>query len=470
LGIFAPDTPVGYLEHILLNLDVNPHTLATGDPISGSNVDVLTAYEAITSSGGISIAAHVNTNNGVMMLDKNWGGQTRIAYTQDLNLHALEVTDLTKPGRRNTARFFDGSKPEYPRRMHCIQGSDAHRLRASTKGAKSLGVGDRITEVSLGEVSFNALKEVFNNRDFARTRPYTRSHDPYDPVQAAREEGPNIVQSFHPQLTRRGGHLFEVLADICAMANTNGGTIYIGASENPKEPVIGVSQIAEQIELLYGEVDNRMTPKLDIEIDTQESQGKPIIRILVPRGAEFPYAIDENKFYVRDETETSLAVRDEIVQLILRAAALQTPGLTLSTPVAEVTSVPLSEETPAHKEAQLMTAPPQTGVEIISSENRNGHFVHTVRDLRNGNTVNNVTRKSARHLWHYAITQHESQPVKAEDLEWHGDIALIKRHKRGNLVRYDLAQIGPDNQLRVYYGVTPDGMDGPWQHFIEDDE
>ena len=51
----------------------------------------------------------------------DFGGQTRIAYTQDPNLHALEVTDLEKRGNQTTRRFFDGSKPEYPRPMRCIQ-------------------------------------------------------------------------------------------------------------------------------------------------------------------------------------------------------------------------------------------------------------------------------------------------------------------------------------------------------------
>ncbi|MGL4648897.1 MAG: hypothetical protein ACRC1H_05780, partial [Caldilineaceae bacterium] len=41
---------------------------------------------------------------------------------------------------------------------------------------------------------------------------------------------------------------------------------------------------------------------------------------------------------------------------------------------------------------------PQIGVEIIESELRNGVRVHTIRDLRNGNTVRNVSRKGARDL------------------------------------------------------------------------
>lgn len=464
LGIFSPDTPLNYIEHILLDLEVSQSALENGDPISGSNMDVLTAYRVIHEAGGIVIAAHVNGNNGVMMLDKNWGGQTRIAYTQDQHLHALEVTDLAKKGRRTTARFFDGSKPEYPRRMRCIQGSDAHRLKLSTgtRGYKNFGVGDRVTEVSLATCSFDALLTMFATNDFARTRPHQRSHDPYDHIQAAREEGSSIVQAFHEQLTRRGGHLFEVLADICAMANTNGGTIYIGVNDDAKKPATGVTRVSQNIELLYAEVDARITPKLEVDIDTHETQSKSIIRVSVPKGTETPYAIDENKFFVRDDTETSLAVRDEIVQLILRSMGMEQSTITSN---AELSDGPIEE----HSGNKSEIAPPQTGVEVILSEKRSGRLFHTVRDLRNSNTVHNVTRKSARHLWHYAIIQHESHPVEQNDLDWHGDIALIKKYQRGNHTRYDLAQLDNGN-LRVYYGVTSSGMNGMWQRFIDDED
>jgi len=113
--------------------------------------------------------------------------------------------------------------------------------------------------------------------------------------------------------------------------------------------------------------------------------------------------------------------------------------------------------------------PPRTGVEIIGSEMRKGLMYHMMRDLRNGNVVKNVTRKSARRLWHYAILEKESNPVQPEKVEWHGDIGLWKRYKRGGAVRYDLVQ-RVNGELRVYYGVTYDGMHGPWQTFAGEDE
>ncbi len=54
---------------------------------------------------------------------------------------------------------------------------------------------------------------------------------------------------------------------------------------------------------------------------------------------------------------------------------------------------------------------PQVGVEVVDSDERNGHRFYTIRDLRNGHVINNVTRKGARKLWNYAIQQVEDNPV-----------------------------------------------------------
>ena len=75
--------------------------------------------------------------------------------------------------------------------MHCIQGSDAHRLTTDPIRKKNLGMGDRATDVLLPEVSFEALRELFLSNDFTRTRPHRQTIEPaYDFVRAALEEGP----------------------------------------------------------------------------------------------------------------------------------------------------------------------------------------------------------------------------------------------------------------------------------------
>ena len=475
LGIFDPKKPVREIEHLLLSLNIPPALLDEGSATVGATTDVLTAYRVIRQAGGLVIAAHANSSNGVAMRGFNFGGQTKIAYTQDSNLHALEVTDLDLTGPRSTGTFFSGTKPEYPRRMHCLQGSDCHRLTADPLRKKNLGVGDRATELLLPELSFDALVELLDGNDFSRTRPRRLREEPaYDFIQTALEEGPNLIQDFHESMTIRGGKLYAVIADICAFANTNGGTLYIGLAGDPHKPPVGVSEAELGIQQLEKEINNRISPPLRFTIDNQDHKGKKIVRVLVQRGDDPPYAVDDNKIYVRDEAETGLAVRDEIVSLVLRSQQSQPVAVKPSTPATKepVVELPPVESIPAVPASVMDDVAPRTGVEVLSPVERQGGKYFTMRDLRNGNVVKNVTKGSARRLWHYAITRFlEIEPVLDNlKVQWEGDYGLVRRYKQGKSNHYDMIQRTPDGGFRYYFGVTEDGIHGPWKNFTGEDE
>jgi len=468
MGIFPPKTPLRELEHLLLDLNIPSDQLDLGSATVGATSDVLTAYRLIDEAGGLVIAAHANSSNGIAMRGFPIGGQTKIAYTQDLHLHALEVTDLEQKGNRTSAAFFSGTKPEYLRRMHCIQGSDSHRIATDPLRKKNLGIGDRATEVFLPEVNFERLKELFLSNDFARTRPRRHKEEPaFDFIHAALEEGANIIQDFHESMTVRGGKLYAVISDVCAFANTNGGTLYIGLTEDPKKPVIGIQSPEQAVTQLEKEIDSRISPTLPITIDIHETGGKKILRVLIPRGEDPPYAVDDNKVYVRDEAETGLAVRDEIVGLVLRGQRDRLPQPSLPEPVRDQPrpSQPEPVEEPASD------SPPRTGVEVVRVEERDGVPYYTMRDLRNGNEVKNVTKASARLLWHYAITQYTQLPADLAHarVQWSGDLGLLGSHRQGKIVRYDLIQRSPRG-FRVYFGVTDDGIHGRWKALVGGDE
>lgn len=491
IGIFAPDTPIRQLEHLLLSLNIPPIALDMGSSEVGASTDVLNVYRTINEAGGICIAAHANSTHGVAMVGLDFGGQTRIAYTQDRYLHALEVTDLGRRDRRATQRFFDGTKPEYPRAMRCIQGSDAHSLltvRDKNNRVISPGIGERVTEVQLAERSFDALLEMFQSTDLSRSRIYTANRQPEDYVQSAREEGETLVLSFHESMERKGGRLAAVVADVCAMANTNGGTIYVGLSAEKKKKVVGVEDTREAINTLQSEISQSITPTLNVEIDTLETQGKSVIRVQVPFGEERPYAIEHYKIYVRDEAETTQAVRDEIVNMVrqglvfrerggaaLPASSGQNVGKDVAVSIlpppsdSAVTSATISEKTSAASLGAGEITPPRAGVEIVEVEPRGNTRYYTMRDLRNGNVVRNVTMSSARRLWHYAIKQRESTPLMADQITWIGDAGLWKRYTKNGDTRYDLVQRAGDD-IRVYYGVTENGMHEPWSSFLDPDE
>ncbi len=520
LAIFDPATPLRTIELTLLRLNVPAALLTAGETEVGSTTDVISAYRIMAEAGALVIAPHANSSHGVAMFGLGFGGQTRIAYTQDPNLHALEVTDLEGRKRRDTASFFNGSKPEYPRRMHCIQGSDAHRINGA---GKNLGVGERSIEVQLPEMTFAALKEAFLSNDFARTRP--AHHDteaPFDHVQAARINGPTIVQSFHENMTRRGGCMHAILCDVVAFANTNGGTIYVGISPNTKVPPKGVDDINAAMKELEAEIDALVYPRLDVTLSGLVSDGKNIVRIQVPRGEDRPYVLEDSHIYVRQEAETSLAARDEIVQLVLgtsrprgsvapapkKLTASGTAGASLVLPAvapatttnampaangvtaAGAATLPKQERQPRVERAEPTPQPgreakqaqparqevkpeivdpngaPRTGVEIAETETRSGVQYHTMRDLRDGVLVSNVTRSSARRLWRYAIALKEKGTFAPDKVTWVGDRGLWHKYLRSGRPHYDLVQRTPDGGFRTYYGVSEDGIHGEWRQVV----
>lgn len=467
LAIFSPDTSVRALEHLLLNLHVPPDKLDLGSGEVGATSDVLSAYRLIDEAGGLAIAAHANSSHGVAMPGFDFGGQTRVSYTQDPHLHALEVTDLTSKSRRRTALFFSGTKPEYPRRMHLIQSSDSHRLTGIPNNNQELGVGDRATEILLDDLSVEAIKQVFLGNDFARIRPYEpHETQAYDPILAAREDGETLVQAFHEHLTRGRGIERAIVQDVVALANTNGGTIYIGLSGNPRSQVLGVQRPSEAIHQLKSEIARHVVPPLEAQLDAQRIGNRSVIRIIVPRGSEVPYALDGTQIYVRSENETSLAVRDEIVNLVRDAVAVELAARPVEESPMEAGAPPQLPPEPAAG-PELPAPPPHTGVQVIPAEKRRGETQYSVRDLRNNRLIHNVTRSSARKLWQYAISELEEHPIDPSQVKWLGDIGLSSAHKRAGKVRYDLVQRDSMGNLHIYYGVTDDGIHGPWKGLIE---
>ena len=514
LAIFPEGTSVRLMEHLLLLLGVPEEKFGSGEV--GATSDVLRAYETLAEHGALVIGAHVNSTHGVAMQGLRFGGQTKIAYTQDPHLHALEVTDLALgPHRRSTARFFNGSKPEYPRQMHCIQGSDAHRLTPDQERESLLGIGDRATEVLLPEVSFDALKALFESSHFDRTRSYLPA--PADPVKAARLEGNSETQSFHESLSTKRTGISHVLRDVVAFANSGGGAIFVGASAAEKRPVHGVEDADAAAESLRSEIAAQVMPPVEATVETVESDGKAVLVVSVTEGHEKPHALLPSAILVRCGAESEAASRDEIVAMVTaasepviatppagsaegprrsgtngrgraagqpapnptRALAQQDPGADLGRrngkrergdiaegPVGAETD-PVAPTLEVYEEAvEADPIAPATGVEVVHSYDQDGVVYYTLRDLRDHKLIHNLTRDTDRRLFRSAIAQHEEQAVDEEKVRWLGDFGLWRTYRpRGGERRYHLVYAG-DGDLRVFYGVSEAGMGGPWREFL----
>jgi hypothetical protein len=74
-------------------------------------------------------------------------------------------------------------------------------------------------------------------------------------------------------------------------------------------------------------------------------------------------------------------------------------------------------------------------------------------------------------LWHYALTQHASLPadLNQAEVEWLGDYGLLQKRKQGKRLNFDLVEKTAQGN-RYYYGVTDDGIHGPWKQLVGQDE
>jgi hypothetical protein len=172
---------------------------------------------------------------------------------------------------------------------------------------------------------------------------------------------------------------------------------------------------------------------------------------------------------VRDEAETGLAVRDEIVSLVLRLSNTRTTSST-KPEVEKQIVVPETNQAAAIADRES-ESPPRTGVEVVRVDERDGISYYTMRDLRNGNEVKNVTRISARRLWHYAIMEYDQLPtdLSKAKIQWQGNIGLLGIQRQGKNVRYNLVQ-RTTKGYHLYFGVTEDGIHGRWKGLVGSDE
>jgi hypothetical protein len=435
------------------------------------------------------------------------------------------VTDLLPASnRRSTARFFSGTKSEYPRRMHCIQGSDAHRLEQDPARETNLGIGDRPTEVLLHEMSFAAIKALLTSDEFDRVRPFTAP--PSDPVKAARLEGNSAHQVFHESAGSKRGQS-AILRDVVAFANSGGGKVYLGVSASEKRPIAGLENAKAIMAELSRDIAAQITPPVEVSFEELVSDGKPVVVLQVNEGAHKPHAVAPGGIFVRREAESAQATRDEIVLMVTGAAAAA-PVMATTSPVvparapsngrargesatktsaaaersarsaarvrakpapaaeperpsdarsdlngaataeSESPAATLAAEMPEVYEETVSADPvaPTTGIEVLDSYEQDGIRYYTLRDLRYHKLIHNVTKTTDRRLWRAAITQREKGDLDESAVRWKGDYGLWRSYRqRSGDRRYDLVYRG-DGDLRIFFGVSESGMDERWKALL----
>lgn len=446
LGIFSPDRPISLIEATLLQLGVPAEELNNGVCAVANTKHVTEAYEIIARAGGLVIAPHANGPNGVITETLRMGtsGQARVAATQSPYLHALEFVNFYTDHEKFTSpTFYNGKTEHYARRMFCIQGSDAHRLRRSsdTNGDANHyhGIGDRYVELLLPDTTFASLTALFASQEFDRVRVPKRDQKQWE-LDSLRVGPPG-----DRQVLRAESAVDEAWRDVAALANIGGGVLYLGCE--PDGSATGVARPDQASETLRRSVQERVVPAPYLTMELLNYEGRDLMRVEVKASHQPPYMGVDGVIYVRRTGATVPADRGEVIQLCRRA-------------LAEGASSPLDNG----QELDL----PRSGVEIISAQKRSGMWLYEVRDLR---TTAGVTRDRAQGLWAYAIGRHEDLRDGRVDIEsqvkWHGRLGIWRAYRQGSRVKYDLVHRDANGVIdHIFFGVSDWGLSPAWQMLL----
>jgi len=152
LCLFNPDTTRETLDGLLSNFGLLPgQRFYNDDSPKAVTKDMKEAIEAVKEHGGICIAAHVFSDNGLL---KKAEGQIRINLFTNSNLLAVEIpagrNAMEEFGRRAISNELDDYKRKFP--IACINSSDAKSIDE---------IGKRKTRIKISSFTVEGLREAF---------------------------------------------------------------------------------------------------------------------------------------------------------------------------------------------------------------------------------------------------------------------------------------------------------------------
>lgn len=101
--------------------------------------------------------------------------------------------------------------------------------------------------------------------------------------------------------------------EMVAFANTQGGTLLLGVSDNGE--ILGISDNKNHEEYLANIARNNVIPALDIGIEKITLENKTIIAVIIPKGKDKPYQTLNNQFLIRIGSTNRVATQAELMRL-----------------------------------------------------------------------------------------------------------------------------------------------------------
>ncbi len=112
----------------------------------------------------------------------------------------------------------------------------------------------------------------------------------------------------------------KIAREVCAFANTKGGTLLIGVNDN--KSLVGVDSFFEESYLLYEALYVLCEPEVDHSVEIVELGDKEIVVVKVKESGHKPIAVKNGKrssIYVRDKDKSVRATKERAALLRIEA-------------------------------------------------------------------------------------------------------------------------------------------------------
>jgi len=112
----------------------------------------------------------------------------------------------------------------------------------------------------------------------------------------------------------------KLSAEIAAMANSEGGTILVGVSDEGE--IVGVEDLQKLNQWVSNAASQKILPPIQVITDNVIYNNKLVVCIKVPLGTNKPYAVNQTDFWVKVGADKRRATREELQRLMQAAAIL----------------------------------------------------------------------------------------------------------------------------------------------------
>jgi len=120
-------------------------------------------------------------------------------------------------------------------------------------------------------------------------------------------------EDVHTEFKLQAVHPDELAAAIVAFANSDGGQLIIGVSNDRR--VVGVTDLDKLRQYVENVATNNCVPPISISLATVTHDSETVLVITIPKGDQRPYRTDRGVYYLRTASGRRPASREELLRL-----------------------------------------------------------------------------------------------------------------------------------------------------------